>query len=377
MKKKYVQIFLLLISSIIISILLVEAFLQFIRKPSAVVSGWLNTRSKLETNQLGFRGQKINSTNNDYIIVLLGDSQVAASSCSFDWMPESRLEYHLNQNANQNKNIKVFSIGAGGYGQDQQLLMLQKYYAIYRADLVILWQTPGNDVWNNIFPTHWPNNGYPKPTFRLLNGDLYGPSENFGEKLNWSKIKILVLANRLFKFIDRDGDWEIYLPQPYKPISNYDGKICYDWQERWDNNLGRMRYENLDTEKSHLAISLTPVSPRMHYGLDLTKALLREINRLVNSNNGKLVIFNTKPPYRKQDNCPGDEVVHLLNGKYYKTSKKQFHDNLEYINAEFLSFTIPVTVPKWRVGPEDGHLNEHAVDQVMKDLATQLLPLIE
>lgn len=363
-------------TSIILSISLAELFLGLLGTPSPVFSGWLHKRSNLETNQLGFRGQKYNYTNNDYVIVLLGDSHVAAAACSFDWLPESRLEHHLNQKANQNKNIKVFSIGAGGYGQDQQLLMLQKYYQTYRANMVVLWQTPDNDVWNNVFPTHFPKNGWPKPTFRLVDGKLHGPSENFGEQLSWSKIKLLALANRLFQFIDRDGDWEKYLPQPYKPISNYQGTICNDWQERWDNNLGFMRYENLFTEKSHLSISLTPVSPRMQYGLDLTRMLLGKIESIVNNNNGTFIMFNTQAPDNKQEICLEDEVVHLLNGKYYKTSRKQFCENLEYINDGFISFTIPVTIPKWRVGPENSHLNEHATDQVMNDLAPQIQPFI-
>jgi len=158
----------------ILSITIAEFFLQFIDKPSPVISGWLNQKSRLETNQLGFRGKKITYTDNDYVIVLLGDSQVAAAACSFYWMPESRLEHYLNTKLN--KNIKVFSVGAGGYGQDQQLLMLKKYYITYRADMVVLWQTPSNDIWNNVFPTHWPGNGWPKPTFKLVNGELQGPS---------------------------------------------------------------------------------------------------------------------------------------------------------------------------------------------------------
>jgi len=376
MKKRFVQNFLLLLSSIFVSILLAEASLQLIGVPSPVVSGWLYKSSNLEINELGFRGQKINYTYNDYVIVLLGDSQVAARSCSFDWLPERRLEYHLNQKANQSKNIKVFSIGAGGYGQDQQLLMLQKYYQTYRADLVVLWQTPHNDVWNNIFPTHWPKNGWPKPTFWLVDGKLQGPSENFGEELSWSKIKLLALANRLFHFIDRDGDWEKHLPPPYEPISNYEGKISYYWQERWDKNIGLMRYENLFTEKSHLAISLTPASPRMQYGLDLTKAILGKIKSLANDNNGKFIIFNTQKPDKKIEICSEETIVHKLNGKYYKTSRKQFLDNLEYINKDFISFTIPITRSEWRVGPEDSHLNEHATDQVMNDLAQKILSLI-
>jgi hypothetical protein len=377
-RKQYRLNFLLLLSSIIGSILFAEASLQLIGHPVPIVSGWLanvSNISNLETNQLGFRGRKYNYTDDDFVILLVGDSQVAAKACSFDWLPESRLEYHLIQ-AKQNRNIKVFSLGAEGYGQDQQLLMLQKYYQKYRADLVVLWQTPGNDVWNNVFPTNWAKNGWPKPTFRLINGKLHGPSEQFGEALSWSKIKLLVLANRVLRFTDRDGDWEKHLPEPYKPIPNYEGDACYDWQESWDKNAG-FRDENLATEKSHLAISLTPISARMQYGLDLTKALVAEIKSLVNNNKGDFVIFNARVSDEKQKICSTEEVVHLLNGKYYKTSRKQFRDNIEYINANSVSFTVPVTIAKWRVGPEDSHLNEHATDQVMNDLAAQILPLIK
>jgi hypothetical protein len=376
MRKEVRLNFLLLFSSIVVSILFIEVSLQLIGHPVPIVSGWLGSNvtsiSNLEMNQLGFRGRKYNYTDNDYVILLVGDSQVAAKACSFDWLPESRLEYHLNHQVNQTKNIRVFSLGTEGYGQDQQLLMLQKYYQKHRADLVILWQTPGNDVWNNIFPTNWPKNGWPKPTFRLVKGKLQGPSEQFGEELSWSKIKLFVSANRLFHFNDRDGDWEKHLPPPYKPLSDYAGDACYDWQESWDNNL-KFRSENLATEKSHLAMSLTPISPRMEYGLDLTKALLAEIKSLVNSNKGDFVIFNVRVPEGEQKICSKEEVVYSLNGKYYKTSRKQFRDNIEYINADFVSFTVPVTIDKWRAGPEDSHLNEHATDQVLNDLATQIV----
>ena len=73
--------------------------------------------------------------------------------------------------------------------------------------------------------------------------------------------------------------------------------------------------------------------------------------------------------------CKGDdEIVRRLNGKYYKTSRIQYRENLKYINEGLASFTIPVTISAWRRGPDDGHLNEHAVDQVMQDLAEKLRP---
>jgi hypothetical protein len=128
------------------------------------------------------------------------------------------------------------------------------------------------------------------------------------------------IANRVFPFIDRDGDWEKHLPEPYKPIPKYAGDA---WQESWNNNPG-FQDENLATEKSHLAISLTPTSPRTQYGLDLTKALLAEIKNLVNNNKGDFVIFNARVSDEKQKICSTEEVVHLLNVNIIKHPKNNF-----------------------------------------------------
>lgn len=74
--------------------------------------------------------------------------------------------------------------------------------------------------------------------------------------------------------------------------------------------------------------------------------------------------------------CFTDPVVRVLNGKYYRTSETQYNDNLNYINKEIDFYLIPITIEQSRVGPEDAHLNEHAADQVMKDLAARIETLI-
>jgi len=377
MKEKRAANAILLISSIVLSLLIAEVVLHIIGIPAPVFSGWRNKSGDLQTNQLGFRGQKIDYTDNDFVVVLVGDSQVAANALMFDDLPERRLEYYLRQRAGS-KNVKAYSIGGVGFGQDQELLILRKYLETYRADMVVLWLTPYNDVWNNVFPTHWPNNGWPKPTFWLTNGKLQGPSEQMGEVFGWSKFKLFALANRQFQFIDRDGDWEKHLPSAYKPLSFYEGKACNDWQTKWDNHDELMRDENLATEKSHFAISLTPASPRTLYGRELTRLLLHEFEGLVTKNKGKFVIFDVKLPNDADNVCPEDEVVHLLNGKYYKTSLKQYSDNWQYIRAGFSSLTIPLTIAQWQVDQRDKHhLNEQATDQVMNDLAMQLQPFMK
>ncbi|GEM_PF-740886 len=362
----------LAVLSLLFSALLAGVALQIFYTLPPMVSGWRPNVPGNERNQLGYRGHPIKYSDDDYVVLLVGDSQVEAFACDFDSMPDQRLQYYLNSTSK--KNVKVFTIGASGYGQDQQYLALKKYYQNHRADLVIVWLTPRNDVWNNMFPTHWATNGYPKPTFRLENGELRGPSEQMGEEIPFSPIKLVAIFQRLF--LDRDGEWEKYLPEPYKPLSEYNGPVSRDWQKRWDSNIGLMRYENLDNEKSHLAISLTPRSKRMQYGLELTRRLLQEIGTLVKSHNGRFVIFRTADPLQGAGKTPPDVTVHILNGRFYMTSEKQFEENMRYITEGFTSYVIPVTVKDWRVSPTDSHLNKRANDQVMRDLADILKGLI-
>jgi hypothetical protein len=300
--------------------------------------------------------------------VLLGDSQVEAIACPFDWMPENRLQKYLNTHFDK---VKVFSLGSSGYGQDQQLLVLREYYEKYRADLVILWETPENDVWNNVFPTHWPANGKPKPTFWLEHGLLRGPHEQMGQELYQSRIRFFhFLWRRGYFTLPRDQEWERrYLPEPYSPMREYNGPLNRDWQVRWDTNQGTMRLENLANEKSHLAIKLSPRSPRMQYGLDLTRSLLREIGTLVSAHGGKFAIFRVMLP-SVLENSPIE--VYILNGKYYRISQMQFTQNVQYMNQDFSAYAIPVTVENWAVSPDDSHLNQHSVDQVMKDLTEKI-----
>ena len=362
---------LLILFSILFALLAAEVMLQIINKPGPGSSGWKSHGvSKLELNQLGFRGQPIEYSDDDFVVVLLGDSQVEASQCcAYGWRPENRLQHHLSAGE---KRVKVFSLGSGGYGQDQQLLVLREYYQKHRADLVVLWQTPENDPWNNMFPTHWPADGTPKPTYWLENGELRGPDMEMGARLS-SKIKLVALWERFVVPVSRDKQFEKYFPPAYAPMREYEGPVEQDWQKRWDNNIGLMRNENLANEKSHLAIRLSPRSERTQYGLDLTRKLLHEIERLVVNHAGTFVMFRVDKPLEHQDS---GGRVHVLNGNYYKTSSEQFLSNINYLNQDFKNHTVRVRIKDWAVGPEDGHINERATDQAMKDLSRKLEPLV-
>ena len=125
-------------------------------------------------------------------------------------------------------------------------------------------------------------------------------------------------------------------------------------------------------------MQLSPRSPRVQYGLDLTRSLLQEMQRLAASHGAQSVIFTVgaHPNTTTVREAGSDVVVHVLNGKYYKTSETQYVENLSYLTQGFISYIIPVTVEPSIVGPEDAHLNEHATDQVIKDLAAKIETLV-
>lgn len=90
---------LLVVFSTIIAILFVELMLHILDQPTPIVSGWRTDVERKERNQLGFRGQQIDYSEDDYVVVLLGDSQVEAKACTFERMPERRLQHHLRSGA--------------------------------------------------------------------------------------------------------------------------------------------------------------------------------------------------------------------------------------------------------------------------------------
>lgn len=366
----------LVIISICITLALTEIVLRIANYPRPVISGWKTLDSyKSERHQLGFRGQPIEYQDDDFVILLVGDSQVEAKATAYGWMPEQRLQFYLNS---AGKKVKVFSLGGPATGQDQQLLSLKEYYRKFRADMVVVWFTPANDVWNNTFPSSTPDDRTPKPTFWLENGQLRGPTEETGQPIRESpRLKLALLWRKFFPW-SREREWaNKILPRPYEPLREYNGPVSDEWQKRLDA-FPYLRYENFDTDKNDRALLFSPRSPRVQYGLDLTHILLQEIEKLATSHGGRFAIFRLEdkdPPPTAPVNAAG-EIVYVVDGKYYKVSRFLYRENLEYVTRDFNSYIIPVTVQPAIVGPEDSHLNEHANDQVMKELASKIESLV-
>jgi hypothetical protein len=111
----------------------------------------------------------------------------------------------------------------------------------------------------------------------------------------------------------------------------------------------------------------------MEYGLELTRQLLERIQSLAESNRARLALFyvDTPRPYL------GDEPeVYRFKGRLYRASAGQGEANAARVTASFETHILPVTVPDWQVSEQDAHLNDTANDQVMRDLARRIAPLV-
>jgi hypothetical protein len=328
--------------------------------------GWADTKERpKQKNELGFRGRSIQYGEEDYVVLLVGDSQVQADVCPFHKMPERRLEQYLSQG--MDRPVKVFTVGAQGYGQDQEFLNMKRYFSEYRADRVVVWETAINDTWNNIFPTHLPKDGWPKPTFWLDEaGELQGPNREWSEPM-YSRFRVLSLFFQSFQG-SLDEAWEKeHLPPIYEYRDDHGGAELKPW---WLE----LKWEHMESEKSHLNISFVPTSERTLYGVRLTNKLLLEMAALANRHGAGFTAFaENRPDFP----CPDGIYALEIHGKqkYVEMSRQQFWDNMQKANEGIDYFVVPVTVKVFR-GERDPHLSELATEQVIKDASKELLKRI-
>jgi hypothetical protein len=277
-----------------------EAAMRYRDVPRNVVSGWRATGSGGPLNQFGFRGQPPSRRQvTDFVVVLTGGASVECLACPPDETLDVMLERALRRYA---PTAHVVTLGARGYAQDQEYLVLHEYLAHQRADLILNWASIDEDVPANTFRSGQPRPGLtlPKPTFALASSpgvsgeakaeaaseDIVGPTEGAGDQIYHAKLTTLIRP----LFIDLDQNWTTLLPAPDPGAPNPPQSVP-----------SRTHVDDaLEQQRSPWSIWLTPRPARVKYGIALTRALSRHIRELAALRGARFAILLT-PPMRHDD----------------------------------------------------------------------------
>ena len=378
------------------TLLATEGIFRLIGYPSSPTLGWRWDVSAYKSpenfgdkrvNQLGLRGRPIQYVGSDYVILLVGDSFIEAGVQPFADMPEQILEDAFRQR-HATRNVRVFSIAAAGWAQDQELVWLKHYFQGYRADLVVNFFTPVNDYWENSFidRSTSPHAGPLKPTYRLAaDGKLEfvaDPSSPF---------KILELVRRSLARIKAGSNisleniymhaWNDTLPQSnLVPAARSDCPnlevLQADLVTAFRSGEGKITVvtsEDVPAGRTHYSPFMIPRSDREAYQIALTHRLLAEMQRTVASRGADFRVF-----YPRSDidlalqniACVKDEAY----GRLYRVDMRDLFELVSTSELAELAISVDVasSTPTIR-SDQDWHLNRAGNEKAMGELADALM----
>lgn len=289
--------------------------------------------------------------------------------------------------------FEVDTLGSSGWGQDQEFLHLQQFINNQRYDLVLLWFTPENDLWNNAFPTHYPLNGAAKPTFVLANnGQLQlAPKADITNRLldsNYKTYALLLHAiNHLSRLVEGRRDYQgmmISADQYWYNnfIANYKqdddpASIPHNLISREFNSA---EFEKINPfslndaikfEKSHFVIAANPSSAGIRYMVDLTHALLVRIQALTSSSGSDFGAFWYDASKTRQPLYPKDGIY--KNYGNLQISSSVMLQRLARIFEGINHASILLETPEWRLPDNNPHLTTDANRTLMNSISRCLL----
>jgi hypothetical protein len=390
----------LAVAATLLTVLAAELVLRLVHTPPRIHSGWgweESPRRQLAhfdhdaPNQLGTRGQRIAYGPNDYVVVLLGDSQAEAATSAPENMPERLLEAALSLRLH--RQVKVHTLAVSAWGQDQQLLALERYLRTYRADLVLLWPTPGNDFFENAWADRsvQVEAGHLKPTYRLGgDGSLEGPFyRTDGYYRNSAILQLIAMARQKGRPLEQTifAEWESRLPAPYAigsvPAAACAAATAIDQGDFYiqkaasefapDQHYLLLTAEDFPNSRSHFCPNMIDRSPRDSYLVRLTTALYARLKATAEAKGaGFLVFYPVRADIDQRSLLITCIQKYGLPGSAMPWSVDYAARLRETVPAEnLLLFDLPGG-DELRV-PGDGHLSDLGNRRAM-DLLASLLP---
>ena len=376
-----------------------EVTLRIVKYPSPIASGWgweqsprraFSSPDDTGHNELGLRGAPFSYGPDDIVVLLLGDSQVEVATSRPELMPERLLEAHLAK-AHLPRSVKVFSLASSGWGNDQQLVALQRYFQAYRADLVLIWSTPSNDLWENAFPdrSDTAEAGHLKPTFFLDGTELKGPFFNGPVFLSESRVMELVLRAGL-RLAGRTKEqylldqWLERLPTADRPEEGR-APQCSSYPTIGQDDFFRNIFalpaegvvvrtsEDVEHSRSSFAPYIAPRSERDLYLIEITRTLLARMRELTAQHGAAFRYIYTVRNEFDAVAVQRLQCVETTAGKQFPAHWGIFELVRTLVNEDDLLVLPVLGGEEISVSPTDRHLSDYANDRAMARLASELV----
>ena len=399
--KKKISIYLF---SLLLFFIILEVIINFFNfRPKYNNFGWKDAHDtykkyiiEIEKNEFGTRDIPYNKRpKGKQNIILLGDSQIELSQAAEN-MPARILENELKNFYN------VYSFGSWGWGNDQQLLILNKTIKQIKPKFVILFFTP-NDLENNL-----NNIGFKgeKPTYKIDDQlNIEGPGFlKLKYLLNqlWTyrviyRIKLMYKKKNYKNFIEDNSFSKRSACKNHKTINQielFDHYSDYNYlRNKHIANLsarGEKIKDEIDFKKDIkknliLRNRYKPLDDKFYYFRDiqsledkkqikLTNYLLNNIQKVSIENDAKFILLNVVNENNlfQNDNiykvCINNKLVKYSNIYFDKFFSKVFKDIEMILNHKILKGTKEYDLI-------DGHLNLLENTKIFSKLAKKIKKL--
>jgi hypothetical protein len=389
--------FSVVVVTILLSLAILELGLRSANIPSEPYFGWKWDHSPYKSdaniqdtrvNQFGLRGRPIIYNQNDFVIILLGDSYTEAGTHKYEDMPEQILESLLRNKYGFDK-VRVYSIASAGWGQDQELLWLGTYFSRFRADLVLMWVTPINDYWENgnvdrsvlrsagplkqTFELNRRNNlelAYPRQTnfkLRLLTEKALG-NLRYGREAALEQFYVNAWLEKL-----PPSDLTPISPLFCPPTEIEQLDLVRSFQ-RGETRITLVTTEDLANARSHFSHFLVPSSRRERYQIQITHRLIEQAAQLSLEHGAQFRVFYPKGSDIDKAlgsvKCVKDKII----GNYFLTDFSDLTFDMKGSPLQNILLTLDITsrTPNG-ISSTDWHLNRDGNLLAMDALAQQLL----
>jgi len=290
------------------------------RGPLAGITGWSPTQNKTDGSYLCDRPHDMDKIKSKIRVLLVGDSVLDCNERN--QLFQNTIPFILGEKLGDR--YEVINLSAGGWGTDQEYLAYQNIGVKYSPDLVILFYTPANDLFNNSSSKALYEN-LTKPRFYLNDEEEL----ILEESLTMQKEKSIVIKTLLKTEL---GKRILLLIKSFKKPN----KVIED---KWDSE-----------SFAHQAGYKKPLSIKNQQSMLVTQKILEKFAKEVSDKEGKFAIFylptgmrNICSPIKEfPTNCVGYTKIDLtLNCGNLTTKINMFHQ-YDLLKKWSISAEIPL-----------------------------------